>query len=153
MVMTVDKLFVDTNILVYSLIQEMPLHELSRSVIERLIANEVSLWISPQIVRESLAVLTRPNQFSEDISPQTATQAIQELLPIFQLAEVTASATENLLEIVANYDVKGKQIHDANIVATMQSYGLITLLTENPDDFKRYQDRITPFTLNTLPLP
>lgn len=148
--MTVDNLFIDTNILVYSIVQEMSLHVLSRSTLENLLAGEVPLWISTQIVQESLAVLTRPNQFAQDVTPTDAAAAIQELLPNFQLAEMTGAVTTRLLEIVSFYDVKGKQVHDANIVATMQVYGLANLLTANPTDFQRYQDRITVFTLDTI---
>jgi len=33
-------------------------------------------------------------------------------------------------------------VHDANIVATMLTYGIDTLLTLNIDDFKRFADKI-----------
>ena len=148
--MTVDSLFVDTNILIYSLVQEMPLHQLSRSTLEKLLTEKIPLWISTQVVQESLAVLTRPNQFPQNISSADATEAIQDLLPNFQLAETTGAVTTRLLEIISIYDVKGKQIHDANIVATMQTYGLSNLLTANPNDFQRYQNRVTVFTLDTI---
>jgi predicted nucleic acid-binding protein len=36
----------------------------------------------------------------------------------------------------------GRQIHDANIVATMLAYGERRLLTLNAGDFRRYGDRI-----------
>ena len=38
--------------------------------------------------------------------------------------------------------VGGKQIHNANIVATMLAYGERKLLTLNAADFRRYEDRI-----------
>ena len=37
----------------------------------------------------------------------------------------------------------GKQIHDANIVATMLRYGVLALLTCNPEDFLRFKTLIT----------
>lgn len=40
--------------------------------------------------------------------------------------------------IVEKNNIGGKQIHDANIVAVMQEYGIKRLLTHNLDDFKRY---------------
>lgn len=104
----------------------------------------------PQLVQESLAVLTKPNQFAQNITSADATEAIQELLPNFQLAETTSAVTTRLIEIISIYDVKGKQVHDANIVATMQTYGLSNLLTANPNDFQRYQNRVTVFRLDTI---
>ena len=148
--MTVDSLFIDTNILIYSIVRKMPLHQLSRSTLEKLLTKKISLWISTQVVQESLAVLTRPNQFAQIITSADATEAIQELLPNFQLAETTSAVTTRLLEIISIYDVKGKQVHDANIVATMQIYGLSNLLTANPNDFQRYQNRVTVLTLDTI---
>lgn len=41
------------------------------------------------------------------------------------------------------YPTRGKQIHDANIVATMLVNGVDTLLTMNVADLQRYQGRIT----------
>ena len=38
--------------------------------------------------------------------------------------------------------VGGRQIHNANIVATMLAYGERKLLTLNAADFRRYEDRI-----------
>ena len=50
--------------------------------------------------------------------------------------------TELLLDLCASAPVGGKQIHDANIVATMLAYGERRLLTLNASDFRRYEDRI-----------
>ena len=46
------------------------------------------------------------------------------------------------MEILGVYPSGGKQIHDANIVATMLVYGIDTLLTLNVEDMKRFADRI-----------
>lgn len=39
-------------------------------------------------------------------------------------------------------ECRGKQVHDANIVATMSMHGIETLVTLNVDDFARFTDRI-----------
>ena len=36
----------------------------------------------------------------------------------------------------------GKQVHDANVVATMLTHGIETVVTINVDDFARYDDHI-----------
>ena len=38
--------------------------------------------------------------------------------------------------------VAGKQVHDANIVATMMAHGERQLLTFNGSDFRRFGDRM-----------
>lgn len=37
--------------------------------------------------------------------------------------------------MVKKHDLKGKRIHDANLVAVMRTYGLSHLKTWNPKDF------------------
>lgn len=44
----------------------------------------------------------------------------------------------------------GKQVHDANIVATMQIYKIPTLFTLNDVDFNRFQSLIMIMTLDQL---
>ncbi len=51
--------------------------------------------------------------------------------------------TANLLTLVQQIPTGGKQVHDANIVATMQTYGITRLLTHNVADFVRFQPLIT----------
>ena len=45
--------------------------------------------------------------------------------------------------------VGGRQVHDANIVATMQAYGIRHLLTHNTDDFIRFSGLITVLPVET----
>jgi predicted nucleic acid-binding protein len=43
-----------------------------------------------------------------------------------------------LIALLLSISVGGKQVHDANIVATMQAHGLRRLLTYNTADFARF---------------
>jgi len=43
-----------------------------------------------------------------------------------------------LIDLIQEFPTAGKQIHDANIVATMLVNGVDFLLTYNKDDFKRF---------------
>jgi predicted nucleic acid-binding protein len=45
---------------------------------------------------------------------------------------------ERLLAILAAHPSAGKQVHDANIVATMQGHGVRRLLTFSTSDFRRF---------------
>jgi len=56
----------------------------------------------------------------------------------FQVADDTPAVTEQLLQLLANHELGGRQVHDANIVATMKAYGITTLLTHNVKDFERF---------------
>ncbi len=56
------------------------------------------------------------------------------------------SYTATLLDLKAEVSGGGKQVHDAEIVATMLAFGIPTLLARNARDFERFGRwiRITP---------
>lgn len=59
----------------------------------------------------------------------------------------TPLVLDHLLRLAERVRVAGKQIHDANIVATMLAYDISDLLTHNTVDFVRYSDWITVIAL------
>jgi predicted nucleic acid-binding protein len=61
---------------------------------------------------------------------------------MFHIADEDAAVTNFLLALLASNAIRGKQIHDANIVATMKRYGIRLLLTHNTADFTRYTPEI-----------
>lgn len=65
----------------------------------------------------------------------------------FLIAEDGPQVMQNLLSLLAQVPVGGKQIHDTNIVATMQTYGIQRLLTHNTQDFQRFSSCITVMPL------
>ncbi len=64
------------------------------------------------------------------------------MIQIFKVADENQAITSTLVGLLAKYKIGGRQIHDANIVATMLVNGIDILLTTNIEDFKRYEDRI-----------
>jgi predicted nucleic acid-binding protein len=54
----------------------------------------------------------------------------------------TSPVTGKLVELAVKHGVSGKQMHDANIVATMLVHGVGRLLTYNVDDFVRFRGEI-----------
>ena len=137
-----DKAFVDTNILLRLLSPQMPLHQEAEALIRRQWENEVELWISRQVVREYLVQVTHPNTFSPSITFQQVMSQLEIIQTLFHIADETQKVTEMLLSILQTYPTRGKQIHDANIIATMMAYEIDTLLTINLRDFRRYASSI-----------
>jgi predicted nucleic acid-binding protein len=135
--------FLDTNVLVYASIAQAPLHTAAlKAVLIREQAG-VELWTSRQVLREYLAALSRPQTFTSPIPMPTLTAEIQAFQSRFQIAEDNYQIMINLLNLLNQVPVGGKQVHDANIVATMQAHGLQYLLTHNPGDFNRFTGYIT----------
>ena len=64
------------------------------------------------------------------------------LLSTYEILEDGPVVTDQLLDLCRSTPAGGKQIHDANIAATMLAYGERRLLTLNAADFRRYTDRI-----------
>lgn len=60
----------------------------------------------------------------------------------FQVADDTAAVTEQLIKLLRGHKIGGKQVHDANILATMLAYDIPCLLTHNIKDFKRFGEII-----------
>ena len=64
--------------------------------------------------------------------------------------EETSETTSRLLELIAKYKTRGKRIHDTNIVATMLSADVKSILTNNLSDFKNYSELVQIIPLNTI---
>ena len=64
------------------------------------------------------------------------------MLGAFDILEDGPRVSDTLLALCREVVVNSRQIHDANIVATMLAYGERRLLTFNVADFRRYGDRI-----------
>ncbi len=139
--------FVDTNILVYASITESPLHLVALNAIQSREQAGSELWISRQVLREYLATLTRPQAFTEPIPIATLIAEIHFFINRFRVAEDNLRVTERLLTLIEQVPVGGRQVHDANIVATMQACGIDQLLTHNVADFNRFSEYITVLPL------
>lgn len=138
-----SSLFLDTNVLVYANAALAPLHHRALAAVQQYHASGVVLWISRQILREYLATVTRPQTFLAPLPAVTATERVRYFQQQFHIAEDGSGVTTRLLDLVEMIPIGGKQIHDANIVATMQSYGVGALLTNNVKDFARFAHLIT----------
>lgn len=135
--MAVNALFLDTNTLVYANVIEAPLHEQTLTTINNARQAGRTMWISRQVIREYLSTLTRTQSFGQ-LPKTTVLAQVEQFISQFDVADDTAAVTRQLLALMENHQVGGKQVHDANIVATMLAYGIPCLLTHNTRDFERF---------------
>jgi predicted nucleic acid-binding protein len=142
-----NRLFVDTNILVYAAVSQSPFHVESRRAILSRQETGFELWISRQVLREYLATLSRPQTFSIPQPNEILIEDVRKLQRNFSIAEDGPDVTSKLLEILKSFPVGGKQIHDANIVATMLVNGIRSILTHNSDDYARFAGIVTVLSL------
>jgi predicted nucleic acid-binding protein len=138
-----DKVFVDTNILVYARSVSSPFHRVAVTRLDDLEDTGAELWISRQTIREYLATLTKPGATTPPISLPDLIVDVQGFQSRFQIAEDGPSVTTRLEILLMAIYCGGRQIHDANIVATMLAHGIPTLLTHNVADFQRFAGHVT----------
>ena len=134
-------LFIDTNILVYANVIETPFHEQALAAINTAHDAGRTIWISRQVIREYLVTLTRPQVF-ENLPRAMVLEQVAQFIEQFQVADDTAAVSEQLVKLMSDFKIGGKQVHDANIVATMLAYDIPCLLTHNIKDFRRFEEVI-----------
>jgi predicted nucleic acid-binding protein len=142
-----NAVFLDTNILVYASFPGTALHAAARARLGELETDGAVLWASRQVLREFLAVTTRPGPVLPPPDSAALLKLVRQFEDTFQIADEDAAVTALLLGLMKLRVIQGKQIHDANIVATMRRYGIRSLLTHNMSDFARYAPEV-----NLLPL-
>ena len=135
-------MFIDTNVLVKARFLEAPEHDIARERLSQALQEPEPLRISRQVVREYLAVVTRPQSWPIAITREEGLEDASMLVSSFEVLEDGPLVTENLLALCREVSVGGRQIHDANIVATMLAHGERRLLTFNISDFRRFEGRI-----------
>lgn len=135
-------MFVDTNVFVYARFPESPFYDVARSGLERAPEEGDPLRVSRQVLREYLSVVTRPQAWPVTITREEALADVEGIMIGCEVLEDGPLVMASLLHLCREFAVSGRQIHDANIVATMLTHGERRLLTFNSADFRRYGDRI-----------
>ncbi len=134
-----DKLFLDTNVLVYLVDLDASFHEKAEEIFSE-VSQDHELWISRQVLREYAVVVSRLRDVAQPAQATEIFKDLQKWESLFSVADETASVTENLCMLIEKYFLNGKRIHDANIVATMMNQDIKKLLTWNISDFNKFEE-------------
>lgn len=147
-----ERLFCDTNVLVSAVDRRRRLHAQALHVLNALPNRGVALYLSGQVVREFLVVCTRPLDVNGlGLSPPEAVRNAEAIIQRSTILDENRNVPVRLLDIARTATCSGRQLHDANLVATMQEHGLTRLVTGNPGDFGRFRG-IDVLDLAALPL-
>lgn len=120
----VDSLFIDTNVLVYATLVHSPFHLMAQQRLNTYNLAGAELWVSRQILREYLSALSRLQGLSLPIPVTTLVAEVELFQRQYSVAEDSSDVTQGLLDLISKISIGGKQVHDANIVATMRVYVL-----------------------------
>jgi predicted nucleic acid-binding protein len=148
MVTTDDKFcFLDTNILVFASDSNSPWHQTSKEKIRKLIGEGFRLFISPQILREYVSVASRSTGTEKPVPWDMILKNYENFQRHFTLLDEGHNTVNELSQLLSKIPTAGKQVHDANIVATMLAHNISNLLTHNTNDFSRYSQLINIISL------
>ena len=129
----------DSNICLRLANINAPQYPLVSGATKALLNEGNELAIVPQNIYELWAVATRPTSSNGlGWSTRRTEEAVELLRSSFILLSDTPDLFSTWLELVTRFDVKGKQVHDARLVAAMQTHGVENILTLNVKDFERY---------------
>jgi predicted nucleic acid-binding protein len=135
--MSVERVAVDTNVLVYAHFPSSPQHAASFALLRRAERQEITLCVFPQVVAEFISVVTNPRRVNPSKTVEDAVQAIQRVMatPGILLLPFPEAATNTFLSLLLTHPVAGPEIFDRQLVAAMMEHGIGTMYTFNVSDF------------------
>jgi predicted nucleic acid-binding protein len=133
----------DTNILLTATDEGRAEHRQAMRIFNDWAGRSTTLYASGQIMREYLAVATRPaDKNGLGLTQAAAVANVRVLRARTSLLAEDSRVADRLLELMDEIPCGGKQVHDANVVATMLVHGIDPLITINLADFSRFEHHI-----------
>ena len=145
-------IIVDTNVLLTATTPSRPLHEQALKVMNDWPNQGIVLCTSGQILREYSVVATRPEEVNGlGLSIRDVLDNLVEISSRMRFLVENQIVVKRLRGLMEEINCKGKQIHDANIVATALTHNIEKLVTANPGDFYAFEQHIEVLALKNLP--
>jgi len=139
-------LLVATGILVRLSDYSSTVSDLCERAIQESLQHGAALYLATQVIIGYWAVSTRPME-ANGLGRSTELTYVDcmDYLRLMSLLPEPPDIAEQWLQLVRQYDVKGKEVHDARLVAFAVAHQIRDILTLNPDDFSRYRE-VTSWT-------
>jgi predicted nucleic acid-binding protein len=140
----------DTNVLLAATDEGRAEHDQALSIVNDWPGRGTTLYTSGQIMREYLAVATRPakkNGLGMRLADALAN--VRAFRARTSLLGEDGKVADRLLTLLDDIACGGQQIHDANVVATMLVHGIDAIVTINLVDFTRFERQVTLVGLET----
>lgn len=136
-----DRVVLDTNVLLAATDEARDDYSDAVTALNVWPASGMVLYTSGQILREYLAVATRPVEGNGlGLAQSAAVSNARALRTRLHLMAEDGKVSNRLLELLDAVECTGKQVHDASVVATMLVHGIDTVITSNVEDFTRFAD-------------
>lgn len=141
------RVLVDTNVLLEATDEGRRFHAQALALFEKAAHDGIDLYLGTQVIREYLVVATRPVANNGlGMTTQKALENIQCFQQRTSRVAETLAAGEKFVEWAAKFAIRGKKLHDLQILATASVAGMHALITANERDFPK------PSPLAIIPL-
>jgi predicted nucleic acid-binding protein len=149
---TVDSgVVLDTNVLLTATAPGRPLHENALRVLNEWPNRGITLCTSGQVLREYLVVATRPLDVNGlGLSLGDALANVDLMKARMRFLEENRAVFKKLRELIQENECAGKQLHDANVVATALTHEVNRVLTINTEHFERFKPLVGVLPLNEV---
>jgi len=117
---------------------------------DRLTSQADVLVVFPQNLVEFRGVATRPLDVNGlGMTPPEADEKLDRLESIFLLTPEPPGLYRVWRDLCRQAGVSGRQVHDTRIAAACAAAGVLTILTWNPSDFRRFVPFVPGLTILT----
>lgn len=144
--------FLDTNILVYAVETDNPLHKRATALMNKVNTGELAICLSPQIMGELYSTITNPRKIRKACPLDEAVDIVKSLWESDTILKIypKQETLDLTLDLVKRYQLKSLDFFDAQIVATMLDNGVTTIYTVNEDDFAIFKEikAVNPFKVD-----
>jgi predicted nucleic acid-binding protein len=139
----VSDYLIDTNILVRLVLPHDPLNPVATAALDELKRRGEKACVAPQNLVEFWSVATRPVEANGlGMTPDKANSELTRIEKMFRVLDDVASVYKRWKDLVASHSVRGRQAHDARLVALMLEHKIKRIVTFNVDDFTRYSELV-----------
>lgn len=133
------RVLLDTNVVLRFAEPLHAQHRTATDAAEALRKAGHDLVVVPQVLYEFWSVATRPIENNGlGMSVREAEPELTAVKSLFRFLRDERAIYPQWEQLVTALDIKGKQAHDARLVAAMNRHGVTHLLTFNVGDFARY---------------
>lgn len=134
---------VDTNVLIYAHMPELPHHAAVRTfLLDQLARDDVSLVITPTVLNEFVHVVTDGRRFDPPVTMTDALAVARLYLDHdnVECISLDAEATIQAFAFIEQFRLGRKRIADTLFAACLLGQGIRELITCNPADFRIFND-------------
>ena len=128
-----DRVFIDTNILIYAYtLDEPPKHDICKEIVKKVFLGNTRAAVSNQIIGElSRALLNKFN------SPLAEVEKVVDELILYKNLDKVNYTSQTIRKALFNCKTYAVPFWDSIIAETMKENGMAEIITENEKDFQR----------------